>query len=309
MGEPAVTDTRSVLVKRPARAPLPVKEFKGKADPDWCPGCGDFGVLNALKTAVSELGLRPEEVLTISGIGCSSNLPGYINTYGMHTLHGRALAVATGAQLGNHGLTVVVTGGDGDGFGIGGNHFVHAMRRNVDLTYIVMDNQIYGLTTGQVSPTSRKGMKTKSTPHGSVENPVNAIPLAVVCGATYVARGFSGQQKHLIELIKGAIEHKGFSFVDVFSPCVTYNKENTHEFFKQRTRKLEEMGHDPSDFQAAIEKGRMWGEDIPIGLFYRNEDAPTLDEMEPVLAGGSPLSHRPLDVSVENARAVIAELM
>ncbi|HYR20035.1 MAG TPA: 2-oxoacid:ferredoxin oxidoreductase subunit beta [Myxococcales bacterium] len=309
MAEPAVTETRTSLVKGPRRAPLPVKEFKGKADPDWCPGCGDFGVLNALKSAVAELGLRPHEVLTISGIGCSSNLPGYINTYGMHTLHGRALAVASGAQLGNHSLKVVVTGGDGDGFGIGGNHFVHAMRRNLDLTYIVMDNQIYGLTTGQVSPTSRKGMKTKSTPHGSVENPVNAIPLAVVCGATYVARGFSGQQKHLIELIKGAIEHKGFAFVDVFSPCVTYNKENTHEFFKQRTRKLEDMGHDPSDFHAAIEKGSLWGDDIPIGLFYRNEDALSLDELEPVLAEGGPLSHRPLDVSAENARTVIAELM
>jgi 2-oxoglutarate/2-oxoacid ferredoxin oxidoreductase subunit beta len=309
MAEPAVTETRTSLVKAPRRAPLPVKEFKGKADPDWCPGCGDFGVLNALKSAVAELGLRPHEVLTISGIGCSSNLPGYINTYGMHTLHGRALAVASGAQLGNHSLKVVVTGGDGDGFGIGGNHFVHAMRRNLDLTYIVMDNQIYGLTTGQVSPTSRKGMKTKSTPHGSVENPVNAIPLAVVCGATYVARGFSGQQKHLIELIKGAIEHKGFAFVDVFSPCVTYNKENTHEFFKQRTRKLEDMGHDPSDFHAAIEKGSLWGDDIPIGLFYRNEDALSLDELEPVLAEGGPLSHRPLDVSAENARTVIAELM
>ncbi|TMB07380.1 MAG: 2-oxoacid:ferredoxin oxidoreductase subunit beta [Deltaproteobacteria bacterium] len=309
MAEPAITETRTALLNRPRRAPLPVKEFKGKADPDWCPGCGDFGVLNALKSAVSELGLRPHEVLTISGIGCSSNLPGYINTYGMHTLHGRALAVATGAQLGNHELKVVVTGGDGDGFGIGGNHFVHAMRRNVDLTYIVMDNQIYGLTTGQVSPTSRKGMKTKSTPHGSVENPVNAIPLAIVCGATYVARGFSGQQKHLIELIKGAIEHKGFAFVDVFSPCVTYNKENTHEYFKQRTRKLEEMGHDPSNFQAAIEKGGLWGDEIPIGLFYRNDDAPALDEMEPVLAEGGSLSHRPLDVSAENVRAVIAELM
>jgi 2-oxoglutarate/2-oxoacid ferredoxin oxidoreductase subunit beta len=309
MSEPAITEMRTALVKRPRRAPLPVKEFKGKADPDWCPGCGDFGVLNALKSAVSELGLRPHEVLTISGIGCSSNLPGYINTYGMHTLHGRALAVASGAQLGNHELKVVVTGGDGDGFGIGGNHFVHAMRRNVDLTYIVMDNQIYGLTTGQVSPTSRKGMKTKSTPHGSVENPVNAIPLAIVCGATYVARGFSGQQKHLIELIKGAIEHKGFAFVDVFSPCVTYNKENTHEFFKQRTRKLEDMGHDPTDFHAAIEKGGLWGDDIPIGLFYRNEDAPSLDELEPVLSEGGSLAHRPLDVSAENARAVIAELM
>ena len=309
MAEPAITDATTALLARPRRSPLPVKDFKGKADPDWCPGCGDFGVLNALKSAVAELGLRPHEVLTISGIGCSSNLPGYINTYGMHTLHGRALAVASGAQLGNHELKVVVTGGDGDGFGIGGNHFVHAMRRNLDLTYIVMDNQIYGLTTGQVSPTSRKGMKTKTTPHGSVENPVNAIPMAIVCGATYVARGFSGQQKHLVELIKGAIEHKGFAFVDVFSPCVTYNKENTHDFFKQRTRKLDEMGHDPKDFHAAIEKGSLWGEVIPIGLFYRNEDAASLDELEPVLATGGPLSHRPLEVSAENARAVLAELM
>ena len=167
MGEIQI-ESKSQLLTRPRRPALTVKDFKGKADPDWCPGCGDFGVLNALKTAVAELGLLPHEVLTISGIGCSSNLPGYINTYGMHTLHGRALAVATGAQLGNHRLKVVVTGGDGDGFGIGGNHFVHVMRRNVDLTYLVMDNQIYGLTTGQVSPTSRKGMKIKSTPFGSV---------------------------------------------------------------------------------------------------------------------------------------------
>src|SRR5438045_2396259 len=227
------------------RKPLTMAEMKGKVDPDCCPGCGDFGVLAALQKALVELQIPSHNVVAISGIGCSSNLPGYINTYGMHTLHGRALAVATGAQLGNHQLKVVVTGGDGDGFGIGGNHFVHVMRRNVDLTYIVMDNQIYGLTTGQVSPTSRKGMKTKSTPHGSVENPVNPIPMAIVCGATYVARGFSGQQKQLVALIKGAIEHRGFAFVDVFSPCVTYNHDNTHEFFKQRTRKLDEMGHDP----------------------------------------------------------------
>src|SRR2546428_3933481 len=154
-----------------AKPKVTVKDLKGKVDPDWCPGCGDFGVLAALKQAIAELGLQPHEVLTISGIGCSSNLPGYINTYGMHTLHGRSLAVATGAQLGNHELKVVVTGGDGDGFGIGGNHFLHTMRRNVDLTYIVMDNQIYGLTPGQVSPTSPEGMKTKTTPHGSVGNP------------------------------------------------------------------------------------------------------------------------------------------
>jgi 2-oxoglutarate/2-oxoacid ferredoxin oxidoreductase subunit beta len=308
MGELRV-DTSVPVDRKPRRPSLPVKEFKGKADPDWCPGCGDFGVLNALKIALSELGLQPHEVLTISGIGCSSNLPGYINTYGMHTLHGRALAVATGAQLANHKLKVVVTGGDGDGFGIGGNHFLHVMRRNVDLAYLVMDNQIYGLTTGQVSPTSRLGMKTKSTPFGSVENPVNPIPMAIVCGATYVARGFSGQQKHLVALIKGAIQHRGFAFVDVFSPCVTYNHENTHEFFKQRTAKLEEMGHDPTDLQAAMEKGRQWGETIPIGLFYRNADAPALHELEPVLAEGGALARRPLTISPENARALVEELL
>src|SRR3981081_300914 len=204
-------DSGTQLFTSPRRPALSAKDFKGKADPDWCPGCGDFGVLNALKTAVAELGLHPHEVLTISGIGCSSNLPGYINTYGMHTLHGRALAVASGAQLGNHGLKVVVTGGDGDGFGIGGNHFVHAMRRNLDLTYIVMDNQIYGLTTGQVSPTSVKGMKTKSMPFGNIEAPVNPICLALAAGATFIARGFSAEQKHLTQLIKQGIEHAGSS--------------------------------------------------------------------------------------------------
>jgi 2-oxoglutarate ferredoxin oxidoreductase subunit beta len=308
MGELRV-DTSFPAERKPRRPdPLPVKEFKGKADPDWCPGCGDFGVLNALKIALSELGLQPHEVLTVSGIGCSSNLPGYINTYGMHTLHGRALAVATGAQLANHKLKVVVTGGDGDGFGIGGNHFLHVMRRNVDLTYLVMDNQIYGLTTGQLSPTSRRGMKTKTTPEGSIEDPVNPIPMAIVCGATYVARGFSGNQKHLVGLVKGAIEHRGFAFVDVFSPCVTYNKENTHEFFKQRTKKLEDLGHDPSDFHAALDRAREWDEEIPIGLFYKR-DAPSLDECEPVLASGGPLAMRPLGVSAEDARWIRDELM
>src|SRR2546425_5087660 len=283
--------------------------YKGKIHPDWCPGCGDFSVLSALQTALFELELKPHQVLVVSGIGCSSNLPGFINAYGMHTLHGRSLAVATGAKLGNLELKVICTGGDGDGYGIGGNHFVHTMRRNVDLTYIVMDNQIYGLTTGQVSPTSRKGMKTKSTPHGSVENPVNPIPMAIVCGATYVARGFSGQQKQLVALIKGAIEHRGFAFVDVFSPCVTYNHDNTHEFFKQRTKKLEEMGHDPTDRRAGIERGGEWGDTIPIGLFYKNDDVPALDELEPVLAEGGALARRPLDVSAENVRALVEELL
>ena len=291
------------------RPVLGVKDFKGRADPDWCPGCGDFGVLHALKQAIAELGLYPNEVLTISGIGCSSNLPGYINTYGMHTLHGRSLAVATGAQLGNHRLKVIVTGGDGDGYGIGGNHFLHTMRRNVDLTYIVMDNQVYGLTTGQVSPTSIKGMKTKSTPFGSVENQVNPIPLAIAGGATYVARGFTGQIRHLTELIKGGIQHKGFALIDTFSPCVTFNKDNTHEFFKQRTRKLEDQAHDPTDFMHAMERGYEWGEEIPIGLFWKRDDLPSLDQLEPVLDDDTPLARRPLGIDVETAGSLIRELM
>src|SRR3984885_13422120 len=151
--------------------------YKGKIHPDWCPGCGDFSVLAALQTAMFELGLQPHQVCVVSGIGCSSNLPGYVSTYGMHTLHGRALAVATGVKLANHELNVAVTGGDGDGFGMGGNHFIHTMRRNVDLLYLAMDNQIYGLTTGQTSPTSQLGMKTKSAPHGNVEPPINPIAL------------------------------------------------------------------------------------------------------------------------------------
>jgi len=305
----SVAATRAQTGPKTERAKLTIKDLKGKVDPDWCPGCGDFGVLAALKQAIVELGLQPHEVMAISGIGCSSNLPGYINAYGMHTLHGRALAVATGAQLANHDLKIVVTGGDGDGYGIGANHFLHAMRRNVDLTYVVMNNQIYGLTTGQLSPTSVKGMTTKSTPFGSVENPINPIPLAIAAGATYVARGFTGQQKQLVELIKGGIQHKGFALIDIFSPCVTYNHDNSHEFFKSRTRKLEEMGHDPTDVQGAMAKGWLWGEVIPIGLFWKREDLPALDQLEPVLSEGGPLAHRRLGVAPDIAQALVNELM
>ena len=293
----------------PAGPRLTVKDYKGKVDPDWCPGCGDFGVLTALKQALVELNLHPHRVMTISGIGCSSNLPGYVSTYGMHTLHGRALAVATGAQLANHDLKIIVTGGDGDGYGIGGNHFVHSMRRNVDLTYIVMNNQIYGLTTGQISPTSTKGMKTKSTPTGSAENPIFPVSLAIAAGATYVARGYTGQVKHLVDLIKGGIQHKGFALIDAFSPCVTFNLDNTHEFFKHRTKKLEDMGHDPTDFAAAIQKSYEWGDEIPIGLFWKREDLPALDQLEPILDEGGPLARRPLGVSPEAARSLVRELM
>jgi 2-oxoglutarate/2-oxoacid ferredoxin oxidoreductase subunit beta len=290
--------------------PFTIQELKGKADPDWCPGCGDFGVLAALEKAIVDLQIQPHNVVTISGIGCSSNLPGYINTYGMHTLHGRALAVATGVKLANHDLTVVVTGGDGDGFGIGGNHFIHTMRRNVDLLYLAMDNQIYGLTTGQASPTSAIGMKTKSTPFGSVEGPINPITLALAVGCTFVARGFSGEQKQLTDLIKQGLQHKGFSFIDVFSPCVTYNHDNTYPWFKQRVKKLEDdSAYDSSNWQMAIERSQLWGEVIPIGKFFERTDLPSLDQAEPVLDTGGPLALRELGIPAEIAREFITELM
>ncbi len=286
------------------------QDFKGKVDPDWCPGCGDFGVLAAFQKALLELQIQPHMVVTISGIGCSSNLPGFIETYGMHTLHGRALAVATGVKLANHELKVVITGGDGDGFGIGGNHFIHTMRRNVDLLYVAMDNQIYGLTTGQTSPTSRVGMKTKSAPHGNVEPPINPIALAVAAGATFVARGFSGEQRHLTELIKQGLEHKGFAFIDVFSPCVTYNHDNTYAWFKQRVKKLEDdASYDASNWNMAMAKSQIWGDDIPIGRFFQRLDRPTLEDCEPVLAEGGPLAYRDPRIAPEAVREFIAELM
>jgi 2-oxoglutarate ferredoxin oxidoreductase subunit beta len=289
--------------------PLTLADLKGKVDPDWCPGCGDFGVLSAIQKALVELQIPNHNVVAISGIGCSSNLPGFINTYGMHTLHGRALAVAAGLKLANHELTVLVTGGDGDGFGIGGNHFIHSMRRNVDLLYIVMDNQIYGLTTGQTSPTSRIGMKTKSMPFGNVEAPVNPISLALAAGATFVGRGYSAEQKHLTELIKRGIEHKGFSFLDVFSPCVTYNHDNTYQWFRPRVKKLEDdPAYDPSVWTAAMEKSLLWGEEIPIGRFFERTDVPSLHAAEPVLNEG-PLVQRDLRVPPDVARGFIEELM
>jgi 2-oxoglutarate ferredoxin oxidoreductase subunit beta len=286
---------------------LTARDFKGPVDPDWCPGCGDFGVLNSLQRASAELGLRPHEILTVSGIGCSSNLPGYFNSYGMHTLHGRSLAVATGAKMGNHRLHVVVTGGDGDGYGIGGNHFTHTARRNVDLTYIVMNNQIYGLTTGQISPTSDMGMKTKSTPFGSVELPINPITSAIMNGATFVARGYSGDVRHLTNLMKQAIQHSGFALVDVFSPCVTFNHDNSHAFFKDRIKRLEDEEHDTRDWQAACEKAIAFGDTIYTGLFFQKE-APTLDGSEPVL-DEQPLAHKPLGLTEEQAQRIIGRMM
>ena len=283
------------------------KDFKGRVNPDWCPGCGDFGVLNSVQRAAAELGLRPHEIMTVSGIGCSSNFPGFFNANGMHTLHGRALAVATGVKMANQDLTVVVTGGDGDGYGIGGNHFTHTARRNIDLTYLVMNNQIYGLTTGQLSPTSSEGMKTKSSPFGSIESPANPILTSIMAGATFVARGFSADGKGLVELIKQAIQHKGFSHIDIFSPCVTFNHDNTFAFFRPRIKKLEDEGHDPSDWKAACEKAMAWGDTIYTGLFYKTDEKRSLDDKEPVLEG-EPLAFRELGLSEAQGSKLISRM-
>ncbi len=286
---------------------LDLNAFKGPVHPDWCPGCGDFGVLKALKEAAVDLKIHPHELMVVSGIGCSSNLPGFINAYGAHTLHGRAVPVATGAKLANTDLHVVITGGDGDGYGLGLGHFVHAMRRNLNLTYIVMDNQIYGLTTGQTSPTSMLDHRTKTTPRGNVEHPINPLGLALISGATYVARGFSGNPKQLAKLIAGGMAHKGFALIDVFSPCVTWNKINTYAWFRERVYDLAEEGHDPEDFNIAMEKAMEFGERIPTGLVFRT-DRPTYEESEPVLQRG-PLVRQPLGIDQPLFNQLLAELM
>ena len=285
-----MADSSARVMPTPTGSPLPLI---GKSDtkPTWCPGCGDFGVVAAVEMALKRLQIPSHNVVIVSGIGCSSNLPHFLSSYGFHGLHGRAVPVAEGIRWANHGLTVIGTGGDGDGFGIGVGHFVHAMRRNVDLTYVTMDNQIYGLTTGQASPTSAMGQKTKSTPTGVIERPIEPVSLALASGATYIARGFSGDVKQLADLVAGGIQHHGFSFVDVFSPCVTYNKINTFDFFRQRVYKLESAGHDPTDIVAAFQRSLEWGDKIPIGLFYRTE-RPSYEDLEEVLSVG-PLVHQP----------------
>jgi 2-oxoglutarate/2-oxoacid ferredoxin oxidoreductase subunit beta len=270
--------------------PLPLV---GKSDtkPTWCPGCGDFGVVAAVEMALKRLKIPSHNVVIVSGIGCSSNLPHFLSSYGFHAIHGRALPVAEGIRWANHELTIIATGGDGDGFGIGAGHFIHTMRRNVDMTYVTMDNQIYGLTTGQASPTSMMGHKTKSTPTGVIENPIDPISLALAAGATYVARAFSGDVKHMADLVAAGIQHKGFAFVDALSPCVTYNKINTFDWFRQRVYKLESSGHDPTDINQAWARSLEWGEKVPIGLFYKT-DKPTYEDLEEVLQAG-PLARQP----------------
>lgn len=257
-----------------------MKDYSTDAAPWWCPGCGDFGVLRALQMAAAQLNLDPAHTVLVAGIGCSGKIGDYFRSYSIHVIHGRTMPIATGIKLANRDLTVIVAGGDGDGFGIGLGHFFHAARRNLDVTYVVMDNGIYGLTKGQFSPTSPQGFETSSSPTGTAERPVRPLRLAMVAGVSYLAQAFSGNPKQMAELIAGGIRHRGFALINCFSPCVTYNKLNTYGWFKKNLHELEDGERDPSDWQAAFNR-LVEADDLLTGLIYRNPEAPPYDALIP----------------------------
>jgi 2-oxoglutarate ferredoxin oxidoreductase subunit beta len=265
----------------------------------WCPGCGNFGILVAVKRAIVQLGLEREEVVAVTGIGCHGKLTNYVKVNGIHVIHGRVLPVSSAIKLANRDLTVVGFAGDGDAYNIGVGHLPHAARRNHDVTYVVHNNLIYGLTTGQTSPTTKKGHVTRSTPRGAFEIAVNPIALALASGASFVSRGYAGDVPHLTELLKQALTFPGFALVDVLQPCVAWNRMNTYDFYKERVYRLEETGHDPKDLREAYDRASEWEERIPIGIFYREEKA-VYAENFPFLEG-KPLARRRLgDIDISD---------
>ncbi|KQU60299.1 2-oxoacid ferredoxin oxidoreductase [Bacillus sp. Leaf406] len=274
------------------------KDFRNNVKPNWCPGCGDFSVQAAIQRASANVGLDPEQLAVVSGIGCSGRISGYINSYGFHGIHGRSLPIAQGLKMANRELTVIASGGDGDGFAIGLGHTIHAIRRNVNITYIVMDNQIYGLTKGQTSPRSSTGFKTKSTPQGSIEPALAPMEMALTAGATFVAQSFSSDLKELTALIEAGLNHKGFSLINVFSPCVTYNKINTYDWFKENLTKLSDVeGYDSSNKEEAMSL-LMEKQGLVTGLIYQNSHQPSYQELIPDYSEEPLSSH---DIRLEEA--------
>lgn len=251
--------------------------YKNDLKPVWCPGCGDFGVLNSLYRALADLKCEPHDTVIVSGIGCSSRLPGYVETFGFNTLHGRAIPIATGVKLTAPALKVIVVGGDGDGLAIGGNHFLHAARRNADISFIMMDNEIYGLTKGQAAPTTPVGDKTKSTTYGNPEAAVDPCALAISFGASWVGRSFSGDVKGSTELMKRAIDHRGFAFLNMISPCVTWRGDDQHKLIRARLRPLP-ADHDASSRETAMRLTNEGGP-ITVGVLYENKQPTLVDEM------------------------------
>jgi 2-oxoglutarate ferredoxin oxidoreductase subunit beta len=257
------------------------KDYKSELKPIWCPGCGDFGVVQAIYRALANVGRPPHEIAFVSGIGCSSRIPGYTTAYGFNSVHGRSLPIAQGIKLANPDLLVLVAGGDGDGFSIGGGHVAHAIRRNIDLTYIVMDNQIYGLTKGQLSPTSRRGLPTVSSAHGAMEGPVNPLMYVLGYGAEFVAQGTPADMNGLAKVIEEGIRYPGFAFINVQSPCVTYGLEDQQlKAQKSIMQSLESLGHDPADRLAALALAQDYGDKLYTGVFYRKpEPEPTFEAL------------------------------
>jgi len=272
--------------------------------PAWCPGCGDFGILRSLNRALVDMEIEPHRVLMVSGIGQAGKLPHYTRGNVFNSLHGRPIPPAIGAKIANSELVVIAISGDGDAYGEGGNHFLHAARRNHDITYLVHNNQVYGLTKGQASPTSDVGFITKTTPYGAA-SPVNPLGLAIVNGASFVSRGFAGDIDHLSNLIKKGIAHRGFALIDILQPCVSFNSRNTFQWYKERVYKLEEEKYDPGDKKAALEKALEWGDKIPIGVIYE-EKLPVYEDQLPALTKG-PLVRHELDPS--GVEALFAEFL
>lgn len=262
-----VTATSTAEATRPA-APTPAS-FKSATKPIWCPGCGDYSVLASFTKAFASLALAPEEIVVVSGIGCSSRIPAYTSCYGFHGVHGRSLAAATGVKLARPELTVLVASGDGDGYSIGGNHFLHACRRNIDMTYVVMDNHIYGMTKGQPSPTTEPDFDTALSPGGTGLRPFNPLVIALASGANFVARCFSGNVNETASIIVDAIRHPGFSFVEVLSPCVTFRPDQKE--WKQHVRPAPvETTDDP----ARAARRLMTDDGFNLGVLYRGNRRP-----------------------------------
>ncbi len=265
-----------------------MKTFQTTEKSTWCAGCGDFGILASIKQALVGLNLAPHQVMFFSGIGCGSKLPHYMHVSALNTIHGRALPVATGFKLANHNMKVVAITGDGDGYGIGMGHLAHTMRRNPDITHIVENNQVYGLTKGQYSPTSGHGYISTTSPEGSIEVSVNPLALGMAMGASFLARSFSSDPKHLASIIMKAMTHKGYALVDVLQPCVTYNHVNTNEWYKSRVYKVEDLpNYDPTNRQMAYERAQEWGDRIPMGVIYADPDRPTYEDQVPLLQKGT----------------------
>lgn len=266
------------------------KQFDNNVEITWCPGCGDFAILDALKIALAELELSPHQVMIASGIGQAAKLPHYINANGFNGLHGRGLPPALGIHTANKDLALFITSGEGDTYGEGGNHFIHNMRRNINLVHMVHDNQIYGLTKGQGSPTTMLGQKTSMQLDGVYVEPLNPMALAIASGASFVARSFSGRKDHLVAIIKEAYAHQGYALIDILQPCVSFNKVNTFKWYNDRVQELP-ADYDSYDKVKAFETAQLFGDIIPIGVLYR-ENRPTYVDSIPQLKNQPPLIHR-----------------